>query len=265
MAVSYQIGAEIVADRIYFDQIKEKTDSYFLKYSPPGGSTSFASLTVTYVSDVTSERAATDLENLAKEWIARYPVPVMASAFDRQGDLVNLESVRPISHLIAMMEGGAPRYRWELLKDEEFPQEIKDSEYLIQIHSDLNYRTQSEVSVQARENMEPIRIARRMLMVWSVFVPLAIALLEFFSTDWLSVIVLTYSFWKAYQQWSKMTRQKQKSDREIEQEENVRLKEHHHYHCKLNPDGFLKLKVGNFKKMEEDQIQQEYDSMSSSN
>lgn len=138
-----------MAERIYFDHIKEKTDSYFLEYSPPVGLIPFASLTVTYVSEVTGESAATDLENLTKEWITRYPVPVMASAFDRQGDLINLESVRPISHLTTIMEGGKPRYRWELLKDEEFLEELKDPEYLIQIYSDLNYRTQSEVSAQA--------------------------------------------------------------------------------------------------------------------
>ncbi|WP_156105232.1 hypothetical protein [Litchfieldella xinjiangensis] len=254
-----------MVERIYFNHIKEKTDGYFLEYSPPVGSIPFASLTVTYVSDITAERAATDLEDLTKEWITRYPVPVMASAFDRQGDLVDLESVRPISHLITTMEKGKPRHRWDLFKDEEFPEALKDPEYLIQIYSDLNYRTQSEVSAQARENMKPIRTARRLLIVWSVFVPLVIALLEFFSPVWLSVIALAYSFWKAYQQWLKMTGRKKKSDREIEREEDARLKEHHHYHCKLNPDGFLKLKIDNLRKMEEDQIQQEYDSISSSN
>lgn len=254
-----------MAERIYFDQIKEKTDSYFLEYSPPVGSIPFASLTVTYVSDVSGERAATDLENLTKEWVTRYPVPVMASAFDRQGELVNLENVRPISHLFTIMEGGAPRYRWELLKDEEFPEELKNPEYLIKIYSDLHYRTQNEVSAQARENMKPIRAAKRLLIVWSVFVPLAITLLEFFSPVWLSVIALAYSFWEAYQQWLKMTGRKKKSDKETKREEDARLKEHHHYHCKLNPNGFLKLKIENFRKMEEDQIQQEYDSISTSN
>lgn len=254
-----------MAERIYFDHIKDKTDSYFLEYSPPVGSIPFASLTVTYVSDVTDERVATDLENLTEEWITRYPVHVMARAFDKKGDLVNLESVRPISHLITIMEGGKPRHRWELLKDNDFPEELKDPEYLVQIYSDLNYRTQSEVSAQARENMKPIRTAKRLLIIWSVFVPLVIALLEFFSPVWLSVIALAYSFWKAYQQWLKITGRKEKSDRQIEREKDARLKEHHHYHCKLNPNGFLKLKIDNFRKMEEDQIQKEYDPISSNN
>jgi len=254
-----------VAEKIYFNNINEKTDRYFLKYSPPVGSVPFASLTVTYFSDVTDEKVATDLENLAGEWIARYPVPVMASAFDRRGDLIDLEKVRPISHLNVTLDNEKPRYRWELLEDEEFPEELKDPEYLIRIYSDLNYRTQSEVGVQARENMKPLRAAKRLLIVWSVVVPVAIALLEFFSPVWLSVIALAYSFWKAYQQWLEMTGRKKKSDREIEKEEDCRLKEHHHYHCKLNPDGFLKLRNENFKRMEEDQIQKNYDSISNSN
>lgn len=254
-----------MAEKIYFDHINEKTDSYFLEYSPPVGSVTFASLTVTYVSDVTDEKVATDLENLAGKWIARYPVPVMASAFDRRGDLIDLEKVRPISHLIVTLDNEKPRYRWELLKDEEFPEELKDPEYLISIYSDVNYRTQSEVSARARENLKPLRAAKRLLVVWSVVVPVSIALLEFFSPVWLSVIALAYSFWKAHQQWLKMTGRKKKSDREIKKEEESRLKEHHHYHCKLNPDGFLKLKVENFRKMEEDQIQRDYDSISNSN
>jgi len=254
-----------MAEKIYFDHIHEKADSYFLEYSPPVGSVLFASLTVTYVSDVTDEKVATDLENLAGKWIARYPVPVIASAFDRRGDLIDLEKVRPISRLIVTLDNDKPRYRWELLKDEEFPEELKDSEYLIRIYSDLNYRTQSEVSAQARENLKPLRSVKRLLIVWSVVVPVAIALLEFFSPVWLSVAAMAYSFWKAYQQWLRITGRKKKSDREIEKEEDSRLKEHHHYHCKLNPDGFLKLKIENFRKMEEDQIQKDYDSISNSN
>lgn len=254
-----------MAEKIYFDHINEKTDNYFLEYSPPVGSVPFASLTVTYVSDVTDENVATDLEKLAGNWISRYPVPVMASAFDRRGDLIHLEKVRPISHLIVTLDNEKPRYRWELLKDEEFPEELKDPQYLIRIYSDVNYRTQSEVSARARENMKPLRAAKILLIVWSVFVPVTIALLEFFSPVWLSVIALAYSFWKAYQQWLKMTGRKKKSDREIEKEEDFRLKEHHHYHCKLNPDGFLKLKVENFRKMQEDQTQRDYDSISNSN
>lgn len=252
-------------EKIYFDHITEKTDSYFLEYSPPVGSIPFASLTVTYISDVSDEEVATGLEKLAGEWITRYPVPVMASAFDRHGDLINLENVRPISHVTAILDEGKPRYRWELLEDEEFPKELKSQGYLIEIYSDLNYRTQSEVSAKARESLKPIRTARRLLIIWSVVVPVAIALLEFFSPLWLSVIALVYSFWKAYQQWLKMTGRKKKSDRELEREKDASLKEHHHYHCKLNPDGFLRLKVENFQKMEEEQIQKKYDSISTSN
>lgn len=252
-------------EKIYFDRIMEKTDGYFLEYSPPVGSTPFASLVVTYVSDVEHEEVAAELEFLAGKWIAQYPVPVMASAFDRHGDLIGLENVRSISHVTAILDEGKPRYRWEFLEDEEFPEELKSPGYLIEIYSDLNYRTQSEVSVKARESLKPIRMAKRLLMVWSVVVPVAIALLEFFSPLWLSIIALVYSFWKAYLQWLKMMGRKKKSDRELEREKDASLKEHHHYHCKLNPDGFSRLKVENFQKMEEGQIQRKYDSISTSN
>lgn len=251
-------------EKIYFDHITEKTDTYFLKYSPPDGSISFASLTVTYVSDVADEVVATDLEKLAGKWITRYPVPVMVSAFDRHGDLINLENVRPISQVTAILDEGKPRCRWEILEGEEFSEELKSQRYLIEIYSDLNYRTQSEVSAKVRENLKPILAGKRLLIIWSVVVPIAIALLEFFSPVWISVIALLYSFWKAYQQWLKMTGRKKKSDREIEREKDASLKEHHHYHCKLNPGGFLRLKIENFQKMEEEQIQKEYDSISTS-
>lgn len=166
-------------EKIYFDHITEKTECYFLEYSPPVSSIPFASLTVTYVSEVAAEEVATDLEKLAGKWITRYPVPVMASAFDRHGDLINLENVRPISHITATLDEGEPRYRWELLEDEEFPEELKSQGYLLEIYSDLNFRTQSEVSAKARENLKPIRTAKRLLIVWSVVVPIAIALIEF--------------------------------------------------------------------------------------
>ena len=250
-----------MVENIYFEHINKKTESYFLEYSPPVGSIPFASLNVTYVSDVTLERVATDLEVLSKEWISRYPVPIMASAFDKHGDLINLEGIRNNSNLTTILDNGMLRYRWELLEDDEFPEKLKDQGYLMKIYSDLSYRTQSEVSAKARENLKPMRTVKRLLIVWVIFVPLAIALLEFFSPIWISIIALAYSFWKAYQQWLKMTGQKQPTVKEEEKEKNDRLKEHHHYHCQLNPKGFLKLKTENFQKMEEDQIKQKYDSI----
>ncbi|HIF9206408.1 TPA: hypothetical protein ACX6QK_003798, partial [Photobacterium damselae] len=49
---------------------------------------------------------------------------------------------------------------------------------------------------------------------------------------------------KGLELWGK----KSKSQKELDEEKENLQKEHHHYHCKLNPDSFLKLKCENFKK-----------------
>jgi hypothetical protein len=45
-----------------------------------------------------------------------------------------------------------------------------------------------------------------------------------------------------------------KTQRELEQGREKELMEHHHYHCKQNPDGFRRLMAENFERLERERI-----------
>ena len=83
-------------------------------------------------------------------------------------------------------------------------------------------------------------------------------MLEYFSPEWIGILGITYSFWKAYKQWRIETGRDEKPKIDQLKEDDNRTMEHHHYHCKLNPEAFLKLKVENLQSMQISEIQEKH-------
>lgn len=132
-------------------------------------------------------------------------------------------------------------------------------------YSDIKYRTQSEVNEAALKKANSMKHFRMLLIVWAVFIPAIIAVLGFLSPMWIAALALAYSLWKAFQQWRLMTGRAKKSKKDIaKDEEDLRMK-HHHYHCELNPDGFLRLKIENFNHKAEEYVRNEFNSIQKSN
>ena len=254
-----------MTERLYFESIKEKHDTFFLKYHPPMSNVPFATLHITYLDTVKTGDVIANLERQARLWAERYPVPVMASAFDKYGDLISFDSEKNSSHLTVIERDGRLESYWRLLEDTEFPEEVLDMKFLLSVYEDIGCRTQTEVTAAAYESFKPMRQYKIVLLIWAVFIPALIATLEFFSPTWLAAIALSYSLWKAYQQWLLMTGRKKKTDTEITKEEEELKMRHHHYHCEQNPDAFLRMKIENFKRDAKARVEDEFDSLPESN
>jgi hypothetical protein len=97
-----------------------------------------------------------------------------------------------------------------------------------------------------KERQQQVRILRGLFYVWAIVIPLCVAIVEFFMPQWLALIVLGYSFWKAWREWLKLTGRTQPSLGEKEKSEKQNKMEHYFYHCERNPLGFARLKVENF-------------------
>ena len=258
-------GVFRVTERIYFDSVKERGDTFFVKYSPPNPGVSFATLSITYSVVVNINDVIVELESQAKKWIDKYPVPVMVSAFDKFGNLMNLDKVKGSSHLIAFRQKGEIENHWKLLKDSEIPQDALNVQFLLSTYSDINSRTQSEVEKAALKKAKSMNHIKVILIVWAVFIPALIAILEFFSPVWVAALALAYSLWKAFQQWRLMTGRRNKSEKDIAKEkEDLRMR-HHHYHCEQNPDSFLRLKLENFNRNAKERVRNEFNSIQKSN
>lgn len=250
-----------MTDRLYFDFIKERHETFFAEYRPPMSNYPFAILHITYPGAMQPDQVIADLEQQARQWAERYPVPVMASAFDEFSDLINLNKEKDSSHLTVIKRDGRYEYHWGLLKDDEFPEEVLDANFLLSVYTDIGCRTQSEVTAKAYASIKPIRRLKVILLIWAVVIPALIAILEFFSPTWVAVLALSYSLWKAYQQWLLMTGRKKKTETEIaqeEEEEELRMR-HHHYHCEQNPEAFLRMKTENMKCESRERVKNEFD------
>jgi|SRR5690625_4674635 len=86
---------------ISFDEIKENRDGYFIRYIPASGRLRFASLQLIF----TEEKELQIIKRLmileAKQWIARYPIPLMVTSSDIKDDVIYVNGTSHESHLIA--------------------------------------------------------------------------------------------------------------------------------------------------------------------
>jgi hypothetical protein len=90
-------------------------------------------------------------------------------------------------------------------------------------------------------------------LAWAVIIPAIIATLGW-KNELVSFLAFGYSIFKAYVEALKLLGKWPKTQQELDQELEKEMMEHHHYHCKQNPEGFRRQKVENFERMEKEQI-----------
>lgn len=238
-------------DKIRFDSIKEDRGWYYVDYSPPIANNCFSILQLSVVEACDIAAVVTAMESEAREWLRRYPVPLMATAFSADSSVLSLSGIRPINHLMAWLEPEShePVIRWEFVGNDVLPDIALNRGWLEEVFTDIPYKTGAEIQAEVAERAASQRIGWWLVFVWAVAVPLGVAVLEWWS-DLLGLLVLGYAFVKATIQALRLTGHLPKSARQREKEaEDVRMR-HHHYHCKLNPEAFERLKAENFRREE---------------
>jgi hypothetical protein len=243
---------------LHFDALEESRGNYFIKYYPPAPGYRFASLNLTFVENTPLADIATIMEQEVSAWIDRYPVPIMASAFDSSGDLYDLTSVRSCSHLFGYLEEDRVLKRcWFLVADEDLPSSALDVDFLRCTYAGITYWTSEDIKKKADKEFKQLRIGFRIqwlfLFLWGVIVPAIIAALGW-KNELVSFVAFGYSILKAYIAGMKLLGKWPKTQRELDQEREKELMERHHYHCKLNPEGFRRLMAENLANLEREQI-----------
>lgn len=250
-------------DKIYFASIKEGRGRYFVEYSPPLHGCTFAMLQLTFTDETPLDVVASAMEVEGAAWLSRYPLPLMVSSFGPSGDLVYLEGVRPENHYMLYLAPGDGQVRayWRLLVNEEMPQEALSRDRLLSVYSGVPYRTSEEVKAGAEKHAREMKLGWYIVFLWVVVGPGAFLVVEHFGPQWLTMLVFLYGLYKATKKAFKMTGRWKKSSKELAKEEGERLMRHHHYHCQQNPEGFLKLKLENFKKDQCEEIRKEAEAL----
>jgi hypothetical protein len=248
-------------DRKYMP-VKESRGWYFVEYHPVSNFKSANLHLVITIENAREIDIINAMEKELKDWLNRYPVPLFVSAFDNNGDLLHsLSKIKGYDHLIGFFDqDGEICLYWRLVKEDEIPDIAHNKEYVNNLYSNLDYKTDAEFDAERRKRRKGIKIGSYIFFVWLVIIPLLIAVLEYYS-NWLSIVALIYSFYKAVQTGlelrGKWPKSKRKKDKELEE----RLKDHYYYHCQMNPEGFKKLMRENLEKMGKDEIAKEAESL----
>jgi len=257
------MGSPAEEDQLFFEATKEDRGWYFIEYRPPISGYQFATLAIV-VLDIgkASEDIAATMEAELIIWLERYPVPIMVTAFDDTGSSMSLGNHRPCNHLIGFSDAKTNKAvrEWRLLSNDELPKDALNISYLRKIYAGTPFTTKQQLRKQALQKAKHLRLGWWIVFVWAVVVPAAVAVLEWWS-DWLGIVVLIYSLYKAVEKALRLMGKWPKSKAEAQKEaDEVRMR-HHHYHCERNPEGFERLKIENFERSAREETRNEAEAL----
>ena len=251
---------------IVWDTIKEPKSGYFIEYVPPRSDMWLATLAVVIVGAQTHSAIAAILEAEFQQWAKRYPVPLMASAFNDTEDLINLSDVRPYNHLCGYYDQAAENLvmEWRSMDNEEFPESLKQENHLKRAYAGLSQRSQQQIKLEMELRAQQMRYAKRMLIflsfIWLLVVP---AIIEFLGEKytWFATLLLFIIFGKATLKWLRLAGYMKQSAKEKREAEKQLKMNHYFYHCEKNPEGFMKLKAENFDRDTKERVLKEMTSL----
>jgi hypothetical protein len=232
-----------------YEPIKESRGWYFIEYYPPKNGYRFANLHLVITGDTNPNKIAIAMEQEARIWLKRYPIPIMIASFDNTGMLYDLNNTRSSNFLISFFDkDNKVQFYWESIKNEEMPDTALNQEYVDQLYSNLVYKTDTELNIERRRYFKQLNTGRIIFFIWIVIIPAIYAIFEY-SSSLLAIVALIYSLYKAIRKGLELIGKWPKSKKDKEHEREEQLKNHYYFHCQMNPEGFRKLKLENFDKM----------------
>jgi len=242
-------------EELEFSSMKEHRGWYFVEYHPLCVDW-LSTLDVVVLGIENEERVAVAMEAEARTWIARYPSPLMVSAFDETGDLISLNNIRGCDHIMAYSDAvsGELRLEWRLVSEAEVQGKLATDEERLMVFADVPHTRTSAASRERefRAFARSVRTSRRLVLVWLIVwlsvIPAGWAILEWAGPRWLGLVVLVYSLFKAAQQFLKLVGVWRPSRREQEADEKRRRMEEYFEECEGNPEGFERLKTENLER-----------------
>jgi len=240
-----------------WQDLKEDRDDYYVIYHPINlKNCNFAQLDIIFIASVSVNELALIMEKEFDIWISRFPLPLMVTTFDRKGDKISLDSIKPNSELIGYVEKSTNKIikTWERMPDSIFPR-IEDD--IIMVYKGLSYKTveqkEQECDNYIKEKRNYKCFINITLISW-IIITIVIAFLGW-KNYWVGMAAFLYSFYKAIRQVFKIIGFRTKKD--SEKDEKDRKMKHYYYHCELNPEGFRKLVSENVGKELEEEIKKE--------
>ena len=239
---------------LYFDPIKEDRGSYFVEYQPPISTNPFATLNLVYPEGYDLGSVADTMKAEVARWLARYPVPIMAWAYDAAEDSIRPHGDADDGLLVGWYVPGtaALSYSWKV---EGLPPLLNDTTNVPDwrtIYRGVPFRTDAEVKANA--NRECIKVRKQnltlkaILAIWFAVIPAVWAIVQYLGPEWLAIVVTLYVLWQSFRTARKLFWGVEPSKSEKEKVEKELKMMHYFYHCERNPEGFARLKGENFER-----------------
>ncbi len=247
-------------ETLYFDLIKEDRGSYFVEYHPPVSRNRFATLNLVYPESYDIGSVADTMKAEVARWLARYPVPIMAWAYDAAENSIRPQGDADDGLLVGWYAPGTATltYAWKVKGLPPFLNDTTNLSDWRTIYQDVPFRTDAEVKAHA--NQEWIKTRKQIftlkivLAAWLAVIPAVWAVIQYLGPEWLAIAVLLYSLWQAFRSARKLFWRVEPSKSEKEKAEKDLKMKHYFYHCERNPEGFARLKAENFEREAKERI-----------
>lgn len=248
---------------LHFDLIKEDRDSYFVEYQPPVSNSPFATLNLVYPESYDLGSVADIMEAEVAHWLTRYPVPIMAWAYDAAENSIRPHGDADGGLLVGWYAPGTATltHAWKVEGLPPFLNDTTNLPDLRTIYKDVPFRTDAEVKANANQEWTKTRkqnlTLKVILAIWLAAIPTAWAIIQYLGPEWLAIAVLLYSLWQAFRTARKLFWRVEPSKSEKEKAEKELKMGHYFYHCERNPEGFARLKVENFEREAKERVLKE--------
>ncbi len=245
---------------VKYEKIEEKRNGFYVEYTPVFTGQEFAILKV----NIYDKKLSGNIKNIAESeleyWALKYLAPIMLMIDNKTDEEWRTKDKIGHSFLLGYPKLGNIILHWDEYPKAEEPDIDLSKESLAKIYSGLNYSTYEEVVAKQKIEAKGRKLLLLILTLWACVIPALIAFLGW-SNPIVSLIALAYSWYVAFNKGMKLWGRKKKSDKDLAKEKEQLAKDHHHYHCQLNPDAFLRLKNENFKKEHLEKEKTKIDSM----
>jgi hypothetical protein len=235
-----------------FEQLSEGRTNYFVEYHPPKPGHKFSILNLVLSGQLSDEAIYEAVESELQLWLGRYPYPLMLQVFSEVEDLIPLPTYKGAQHLLAWKATSSMVHSVSTdLRSSDFENElIKCFPNRFRVFDGLKYQTAADRQIIAtravRQQKQFSRVMYALSFLWLLAIPAIWVVYLSFAPIWVAILATLYGLagilWRA----SRVLKWRQPTSSEIELMAESTLMRHHHYHCKLNPKGFARIKSENF-------------------
>ncbi len=241
-----------MSEKLYFEKAKEHRGEYFVEYNPLYPGQNFAHLEITFLVEPPLERVIEVLNQELDLWMSRYPVTLMAAAFDDTGSVIDPtpNASKSSLHLVGWIDEGGKISRSFNLGDIDPPRRPAPTyEELKAIYRDIPYKTDHErrqhINAKIGKTRTQTRILIGLFLFWACLIPAGYLILEQFGPDWIAYTAFAFAFWELVRTGLKLSGYVKPSKAEKEASEKQLRMRHYFIHCEQNPKAFARLRSEN--------------------